>query len=81
MSDRFTHTSRLIQLIDLEAYILLATLGLITYAFYRFFLKRVSLERHRNLKEQFKNIHDTKLLSSKNILMLIFSYAFQLLFG
>lgn len=64
MNDRFVQTSRLMQLIDLEAYILLATLGLITYAVYRFFLKRVSLERHRNLNEQFKNLLNYFLILS-----------------
>ena len=64
MNDRFIQTSRLIQLIDLEAYILLATLGLITYLFYRFFLKQVSPERHRNLKEQFKNLLNYFLILS-----------------
>ena len=64
MNDRFIQTSRLIQLIDLEAYILLVTLGLITYLFYRFFLKQASLERHRNLKEQFKNLLNYFLILS-----------------
>ncbi len=64
MNDRIIQTARLFQLIDLETYILLASLGLITYLFYRFFLQRVSLERHRNLKEHFKNLINYFLILS-----------------
>ncbi len=64
MNDRIIQTSRLFQIIDLETYILLATLGLITYLFYRFFLQKVSEERHRNLKTHFKNLVNYFLILS-----------------
>lgn len=51
-------------MIDLEAFILLATLGLIAFLFYRFFLGNVSDERHRNLKAHFKNLINYFLILS-----------------
>lgn len=64
MNDRIIQTSRLYQLIDLETFILLATLGLIAFLFYRFFLKTVSEERHRNLKSHFKSLMNYFLVLS-----------------
>ncbi len=56
MNDRLIQTQRLYQVIDLETFILLSILGIISYLFYRFFLKNVSDERHHNLKNHFKNL-------------------------
>lgn len=64
MNDRIIQTNRLYQLIDIETFILLATLGLIAYLFYRFFLKTVSEERHKSLKGHFKNLLNYFLILS-----------------
>lgn len=64
MNDRIIQTTKLYQIIDLETYILLALLGFIAYLFYRFFLKTVSEERHRNLKGHFKNLMNYFLVLS-----------------
>ncbi len=64
MNDRIIQTTRLFQLMDLETYILLALLGLITYLFYRFFLPKVSEERHRNLQTHFRNLVNYFLILS-----------------
>ncbi|MBC7741488.1 MAG: mechanosensitive ion channel family protein [Bdellovibrionaceae bacterium] len=54
MNDRLIQTQRLYQIIDLETFILLSMLGIVAFLFYRFFLKKVSEERHNNLKNHFK---------------------------
>jgi len=56
VNDRVIQTSRLYQIMDLETYVLLAIFGLTAYLVYRFFLFRVSEERHRNLKTHFKSL-------------------------
>ena len=62
MNDRIIQTTSLYKLIDLETFILLALLGLVTYLFYRFFLRSVSEIRHRNLKNHFRNLSHYFLL-------------------
>ncbi len=64
MNDRIIQTTSLYKLIDLETFILLALLGLVTYLFYRFFLRSVSETRHRNLKNHFRNLSHYFLLLS-----------------
>lgn len=46
----------LYNLIDFEIYIFLMVFAALSYLFYKFFLRNVSVERHYNLKNHFKNI-------------------------
>ncbi len=46
----------LYNLIDFEIYIFLIVFSIISYLFYKFLLKDVSVERHYNLKNHFKNL-------------------------
>ncbi len=64
MNDRILQTAALYKLIDLETFILLALLGFSNYLFYRFFLKKVSEIRHRNLKNHFRNLTQYFLILS-----------------
>jgi small-conductance mechanosensitive channel len=54
MNDRFIQTQRLYQILELETFILVSVLGILSYLFYRFFLKEVSTERHQNINSQIK---------------------------
>lgn len=48
--------SSLYNLIDFEVFVLLVNFFILTFLFYRFFLKNVTAERHESLKNHFKNI-------------------------
>lgn len=56
MNERLIQTQKLYQIVDLESFIFLAVLGLISYLFYRFFLKEASEERHQNIKNHLKTL-------------------------
>lgn len=53
MEDRFIQTKALESFLHLEPYIILAFMLLINWLFYRFFLEKISEERHRNLRNHF----------------------------
>lgn len=56
MTERLIQTQRLYQILDLETFILLSVLGTISFLFYRFFLRKVSNERHSILSNRFKQL-------------------------
>lgn len=56
MEDRFIQIKALQSLLHIEPYIILAFMLLINWLFYRFFLQRVSDERHRNLRNHFRDL-------------------------
>lgn len=56
MNDRWIKTQNLFQLLDPEPFLILCSLFLLAYVFYKLFLGDVSDERHRNLRGHFKNI-------------------------
>jgi small-conductance mechanosensitive channel len=65
MTEKFIQTQNLFSLLDPEPYFLLTALFLLAWSFYKFFLRDVSEERHRNLKSNFKNIlHHYLIFSS-----------------
>ncbi len=72
------NTNQLIQIdalhriIGLEPYVLLSTLLVITWFFYQLFLKNVSDERHRNIRNQFRQILQNFLFL--NLLYFCFSF-------
>lgn len=56
MNEKFIQTQNLYSLLEIEPYILLGLLLIVTWLFYRFFLQDASEERHRNIQNHFKNI-------------------------
>lgn len=50
------NTKNLYALLGFEPYFILCSLFLLAWVFYKVFLKEVSEERHRNLKNQFRNL-------------------------
>jgi small-conductance mechanosensitive channel len=56
MSEKFLNLPALYDLLDIELYVLLATLVLISWAVYKIFLAKVSEERHRSLKGHFAGL-------------------------
>lgn len=56
MADKLLNTKNLYALLDLEPYLILCCLILLAWTFYKMFLREVSEERHRNLKEHFRNL-------------------------
>lgn len=73
MNDRLIQTQRLYQILDLETFILVSVVGGLSYLFYRFFLKDVSLERHQNI-----NAHLKSLLRNYSFLCLFYGIFFFL---
>ena len=55
-TDRFIQTQKLYQVVDPEAFAFLCLLGIITYFFYRFFLKDVNQERHNNIRNHLNTL-------------------------
>lgn len=56
MNEKFIQTQNLYSLLEIEPYILLGVLLIVTWLFYRFFLQGATEERHRNIQNHFKNI-------------------------
>ena len=56
MSDKFIKTQSLYALLDFEPFVILTALFFLAWVFYKLFLREVSEERHRNLKNHFHNI-------------------------
>lgn len=73
MNDRLIQTQRLYQILDLETFILVSVVGILSYLFYRFFLKDVSQERHQNINSQLKG-----LLRTYSFLCLFYALFFVL---
>lgn len=66
----------LYEVVNLEFYILIAVLALSTYLFYKFFLGRVSQERHQSIQNQCKNIfYHMTLFTVLYVLYEVFGYA------
>lgn len=55
-ADKFLNTENLYHLLDTEPFLIISSLILISWGFYKFFLKEVSEERHKSLKSQYKNL-------------------------
>ena len=72
-TDRFIQTQKLYQVVDPEAFVFVCLFGLITYLFYRFFLKDVNQDRHNNIRA-----HLNSLL--KHFLVLTLLFIFYILF-
>lgn len=64
MNTKFIKTQTLYALLDFEPFILLTALFLLAWIFYKLFLREVSEERHRNLKNHFRNLIRHYLLLS-----------------
>jgi small-conductance mechanosensitive channel len=56
MLDKFIQIQTLYSLLDLEPYILIATLVLVCWLIYKIFLKQVSEERHRNMQAHLRQL-------------------------
>lgn len=56
MGDKLINTQNLYNLLDLEPFFIVCALMALTWVFYKVFLKEVSEERHRNLKNHFSNL-------------------------
>lgn len=56
MEDKFIKTQNLYALLDFEPFIILSSLLLLAWLFYKLFLREVSEERHRNLRNHFRNL-------------------------
>lgn len=54
--NKLIQSQALAQLLEIEPYTLLGLLLLVTYLFYRFFLRDASEERHKNIQNHFANI-------------------------
>ena len=75
MNDRFIQTQKLFQILDLETFLFLFSLGLFAFLFYKFFLKNANSERHLSIKSQLKSL--TKYLIVLTLIYLIFTLALQ----
>lgn len=69
MNDRFIQTQKLYQVIDLEIFIFLFSLGLISLFFYKYLLKDATPERHQSIKIQLKEL-------TKYFIVLTLAYGF-----
>lgn len=56
MNEKIIQTQNLYALLEIEPYILVGVLLIVTWLFYRFFLKEASEERHRSIQNHYKNI-------------------------
>lgn len=56
MNEKFIRTQSLYNLIDIEPFVILTSLFLLAWVFYKFFLQDVSEERHRNIKGHFGSL-------------------------
>lgn len=71
MSEKFIKTANLYALLDIEPFVIISALLLLAWAFYKVFLREVSADRHRNLKNHFRSLFRHYLLMS--IFFLIFA--------
>lgn len=69
--DRFIQTQKLYQIVNFESFLFIIFLGLATFLFYKFLLKKVSLERHQNIQKHLKLLLNY---------FLVFSVSFALYF-
>jgi small-conductance mechanosensitive channel len=70
VGEKFIRTQNLYALLDFEPFIILSALLILAWAFYKLFLREVSDERHRNLRNHFKS------LFRHYILMAVFFFLF-----
>lgn len=56
MAEKFIQTNALFALLELEPYVLIASLVASVWLFYRFFLRSVSEERHANIRNHYRGI-------------------------
>lgn len=56
MGEKLIQNKNFALLLDFEPFIILASLLVLAWAFYKVFLREASEERHRNLKNHFKNL-------------------------
>ena len=56
MNEKVIKTQQLYALLDWEPFVILTTLIVLAWMFYKFFLRDVSQERHFNLRSHFKNL-------------------------
>lgn len=65
MNDKIINTQNLYSLLDVEPYFILSGLLLLTWVFYKMFLKEATLERHKSIKGHFSNLfHHFLILST-----------------
>lgn len=65
MNDKIINTQNLYTLLDVEPYFILSGLLLLTWVFYKVFLKEATLERHKSIKGHFSNLfHHFLILST-----------------
>lgn len=74
MNERLIQIQRLSQILDLETFILVSVVGILSYLFYRFFLKEASPERHQSIKS-----HLSDLLHNYSFLCLFYGIYFLLI--
>ncbi|MFN7455037.1 MAG: mechanosensitive ion channel family protein [Pseudobdellovibrionaceae bacterium] len=56
MGDKIINTKNLYALLELEPFLLLSSLVLLAWAFYKIFLREATEERHKSLRAQYKNL-------------------------
>lgn len=76
MNERFIQTQKLFQIIDLETFLFVLSLVVLSFLFYKFFLKEVSEERHISIEKQHKNL--LMHFFALSVLYLLFALGSQL---
>lgn len=76
MNEKILKTQSLYTLIDYEPFVILVSLVLMAWLFYKLFLREASEERHRNIQAHFKNIFRHTLWFS--VLFIIFKFIYQM---
>lgn len=56
MAEKFIQTRALYEILEIEPFLILAALVLLTWVFYKIFLREVSEERHRNIRNHLRNL-------------------------
>ncbi|MFN7728046.1 MAG: mechanosensitive ion channel family protein [Bdellovibrio sp.] len=79
MNEKFIKTQSLYTLLDLEPFVILSALLLLAWVFYKLFLRDVSEERHRNLRNHFTGLFRHFLILS--VLFATFAGILQLTDG
>lgn len=75
MNDRFIQTQKLYQILDLEIFIFILSLGLISFVFYKFFLKEATPSRHLKIKIHLKKL--AQYFTALSVFFAIFSLTMQ----
>ncbi len=77
MTEKFINIQVLYSLLELEPFILIASLIAITWIFYKSFLPEVSEERHRNLRGHFRTLIRHFVVLSALFALFIFSQSME----